>query len=228
MQGVGVQLSGGLGNQLWQLSAGMMAGGGAISVAYQLSTPAARCIASRLLHPLPAWAPDSGRLLPFGYYQHLRHAAPAADMLRLVLPCAAEALPCVVHLRGGDFRHHPAYAATIPAAEVLRSRVAVLGISRDADVTVVTDDPELAAQLCPQWHCQSSSTLHDFHTMRRARTLVMSSSTMSWWAAYCGEARRIVFPRLWPVDNGAGADDGTSAQSGAELLFDHTRCILHD
>ena len=228
MQGVGVQLSGRMGNHLWQLSAGMMAGGGACSVAYQLSSPAASWHAARMLHPLPAWEPGRGRLLPFGYYQHLRHAAPAPDVLRLVRPCAAESLPCVVHLRGGDYRRLRAYAATIPSAEVLRSRVAALGIRPDADVTVVTDDPELAAQLCPQWHCQSSSTLHDFHTMRRARTLVMSSSTMSWWAAYCGEARRIVFPRLWPVDNGAGADDGTSAQRGAELLFDLTRCILHD
>lgn len=223
MSGVRVQLSGGLGNQLWQLSAGLMA---ADAVCPDLSgcSPHAAWIARNCLL-LPEIQPS--RRLPFGYYQHLRYAAAPAEVMRLVRPAAAEAQPCVVHLRGGDYLHLREYAATVPTAEVLRERVAVLGVPDEA-VLVVTDDPELAERLCPQWRWQSGSLLRDFHTLCRAERLVMSSSTLSWWAAYCGQARRVVFPRLWPMDYGAGANDATCARRGVELVFNPERCLIHD
>ena len=221
--GVRVQLRGGLGNQLWQLSAGLVAAG---AVCPELSgcSPHAAWIARNCLS-LPEAQPT--RSLPYGHYQHLRYAAAPAEVLRQVRPAAAETMPCVVHLRGGDYLHHAAYAATVPTAEVLRARVAVLGVPDD-EVLVVTDDPELAARLCPQWLCRSGSLLRDFHTLCRAERLVMSSSTLSWWAAYCGQARRVVFPRMWPMDCGAGADDATCARRGVELVFNPERCIIHD
>lgn len=222
--GVRVRLSGGLGNQLWQLSAGLVAAMGAVCPDLSGCSPHAAWIARNCLC-LPEAQP--ARSLPYGHYQHLRYAAAPAEVLRLVRPAAAEVLPCVVHLRGGDYLHHAAYAATVPTAEVLRARVALLGVPDD-EVLVVTDDPELAARLCPQWLCRSGSLLRDFHTLCRAERLVMSSSTLSWWAAYCGQARRVVFPRLWPMDYGAGADDATCARRGVELVFDPERCIIHD
>ena len=223
MSGVRVQLSGGLGNQLWQLSAGLVAAG---AVCPDLSgcSPHAAWIARNCLS-LPEAQPT--RSLPYGHYQHLRYAAAPAAVLGLVRPAAAETMPCVVHLRGGDYLHHREYAATVPTAEVLRARVAVLGVPDD-EVLVVTDDPELAARLCPQWRVQSGSLLRDFHTLCRAEQLVLSSSTLSWWAAYCGQARRVVFPRLWPMDYGAGANDATCARRGVELVFNPERCLIHD
>lgn len=226
MAGAVVQLRGGLGNQLWQLSAGLVIGGG------HVAADVARCspydaLHTRALHgfstrPQPGWQ----RLRP-GYYQHLRYAAAPSDVLRLVRPVAADTLPCVVHLRGGDYLHLREYAATVPTAEVLRARVAVLGVPDD-EVMVVTDDPQLCGSLCPQWRCQSGSLLQDFWTLCSAELLVMSSSSLSWWAAYCGKARQVVFPRLWPVDFGAGVDDVTCSKLGLDLVFDTDRCLIHD
>lgn len=226
MAGAVVQLRGGLGNQLWQLSAALVIGGGHVAADVTRCSPYdamhTRALHGFSTHPQPGWQ----RLRP-GYYQHLRYAAAPADVLRLVRPCDAEVLPCVVHLRGGDYLHAGAYAATIPSAEVLRARVAALGVADDA-VQVVTDDTQLAAHLCPQWRCQSGSLLQDFWTLCRAELLVMSSSSLSWWAAYCGQARQVIFPRLWPVDFGAGVEDVTCAKSGQELVFDTARCLIHD
>lgn len=224
---VSVQLSGGLGNQLWQISAALVAGADAVCPDLSGCTPHAAWIARNCLQ-LPEPARGQGlRRLPAGYYQSLRYAAEPAEVLRHVRRVPAEVWPCVVHLRAGDYLHYPAYAATVPTAEVLRARVALLGVPDD-EVLVVTDDPATTERLCPQWRCQSGSLLRDFWTLCGAQLLVMSSSTLSWWAAYCGSARHVIFPRLWPADYGAGRDDATCARRGVDLVFDSDRCVIHE
>lgn len=224
---VSVQLSGGLGNQLWQISAALVAGADAVCPDLSGCTPHAAWIARNCLQ-LPEPARGQGlRRLEAGYYQSLRYAAKPAEVLRHVRRVPAEVWPCVVHLRAGDYLHHPAYAATVPTAEMLRARVALLGVPDD-EVLVVTDDPATAERLCPQWRCQSGSLLRDFWTLCGAQLLVMSSSTLSWWAGYAGQARRVIFPRLWPMDMGASAGDATCAACGVDLVFDSERCIIHE
>ncbi|MBQ8900425.1 MAG: hypothetical protein IJY72_05665 [Akkermansia sp.] len=222
-----MQLSGGLGNQLWQISAALVAGADAVCPDLSCCTPHAAWIARNCLQ-LPEPARGQGlRRLAAGYYQSLRYAAKPAEVLRHVRRVPAEVWPCVVHLRAGDYLHHPAYAATVPTAEMLRARVALLGVPDD-EVLVVTDDPATAERLCPQWRCQSGSLLRDFWTLCGAQLLVMSSSTLSWWAGYAGQARRVIFPRLWPMDMGASAGDATCAACGVDLVFDSERCIIHE
>ncbi len=228
MRAASVQLSGGLGNQLWQISAALVAGADMICPDLCACSPHAAWIARNCLHfERPAESMQALCRMAAGYYQSLRYAAAPANVLRYVVPVAAEALPCVVHLRAGDYLHHAAYAATVPTAEVLRARVARLGVPDD-EVLVVTDDAATAARLCPQWCCQTGSLLRDFWTLCGAERLVMSSSTMSWWAAYCGNARRVIFPRLWPADYGASTDDATCARRGVDLVFDSDRCVIHE
>lgn len=222
-----VQLSGGLGNQLWKISAALVAGADAVCPDLCGCAPHAAWIARNCLQ-LPEPAREQGlRRLAAGYYQSLRYAAAPAEVLRHVRRVPAEVLPCVVHLRAGDYLHHPAYAATVPTAEVLRERVARLGVP-DESVLVVTDDPDTAERLCPQWRCQSGSLLRDFWTLCGAELLVMSSSTLSWWAGYAGQARKVIFPKLWPMDMGASAGDATCAARGVDLVFDSERCIIHE
>lgn len=82
---------------------------------------------------------------------------------------------------------------------------AVLGRLKVESLTVVTDEPGNAFHnVFSSYHPRivSGSVADDFHLIRRARTLVLSNSSFSWWAAFMGHAQRMITFARW-IDNPA-------------------------
>jgi len=113
-----------------------------------------------------------------------------------------------VHVRRGDYLHHPAFAVCNEsyyqlAMERMRSLV------RDARFFVFSDDPEwchrhfTAEDTCViNRHRFSSNPLHDLHLMSQASHHVIANSTYSWWAAWIGDKPQqvVLMPDRWYAD----------------------------
>ncbi len=77
-------------------------------------------------------------------------------------------------------------------------RLADKGVDLD-DIALISDDPVLAlARIGDVGHAirtvTGGTTWCDMALMLRARALILTNSTFSWWGGYCGEAETILYP----------------------------------
>lgn len=70
--------------------------------------------------------------------------------------------------------------------------------------------------------------LESFWVMYYAKNLIISPSTFSWWAAYLGEAERVIYPKYWPSDFNYDEVDLTVYKKGVDLLPNDRRYIVID
>lgn len=168
---------------------------------------------------------NTGRLLGRNaYYQSPKWLVAPRRMRKYVDIITPEDVhDCIVHIRGDDYMQFPEHKASITTRPWILAAIKQLGF-KPSDCVVCTDDPALASLLLPEAQNVSRSTKYDFGQMCHAKNLVMSASTFSWWAGYLGKARRIVFPRMWAKDYGSMEWDRTSVKNSLELMFD--RCEL--
>lgn len=118
-----------------------------------------------------------------------------------------------VHVRRGDYVLDPVVAERFgtPSTDYYLRSVERLS---SAHVVLVSDDPKWCSDvLVPLLTAGNSErTLEvrtgsnhfdDFRTLASAQELVLSNSTFSWWAAFVGEQRRVIYPEPWMSDGGS-------------------------
>jgi len=104
-----------------------------------------------------------------------------------------------LHVRRGDFLTH----AHIGTCELGYFAAADAHIDPDLDRLIVSDDPDWCRlNLLPELRSgarvvETGGDLGDFEVLQRARQIVISNSTFSWWAAFTGRPDVVVAPTPW-------------------------------
>lgn len=133
---------------------------------------------------------SSLRTIDVGYFQSLDHIShtgvnAVVGVIIKVLNLTPESYsaPFVAHVRGGDFDINDRLD-TCAAKEIIH-----LGERLDCNITVVTDDAKYVERIFLDGGRISTvcggGALSDFVFLSRARTLYLSNSTFSLWAALC-------------------------------------------
>ena len=90
----------------------------------------------------------------------------------------------------------------VPGPDYFRQCVAILndrGVPTDP-IVVISDDPHLALQQigdigAPIAALSGYGSWSDMALLLRARHLILSNSSFSWWGGYCGHADTVFYPR---------------------------------
>lgn len=111
---------------------------------------------------------------------------------------------CIVHVRGSDFKEHLkwAYPSSIclPREYYLEAFNAINDIANNSvEFWVVSDDVPYAETLLKGLDCNfvtQSSSVADWHLLRRCNYRIESNSSFCWTAASCNSKTKSVYPRF--------------------------------
>jgi hypothetical protein len=123
---------------------------------------------------------------------------------------------CAISLRGGEYRYHP--DLLLPRNYYTRAMSHVKDVNPAVEFVVVTDDRGLAHELLPgvkvvshrrlpdlrRFGIQPSSKAigGDFTWLQRARYLILSNSSFSWWGAWTNPlVETVIAPKYWARHN---------------------------
>ena len=139
-----------------------------------------------------------------GYWQNEAYmSAPFRKLARDFLLDRAGPTPqrgIVIHCRTYKEEVRPERRA-VPAADwFIRcfERLESLGVDT-SDIALISDDPALALSWLgdigrPVRAVTEGTASTDMALLLKARTLILTNSTFSWWGGYCGEAATILYP----------------------------------
>jgi hypothetical protein len=120
---------------------------------------------------------------------------------------------CVISLRGGEYRG--LNDVFLPLDYYLNAIDRVREIDPDVEFEVVTDDLSLANEYFPNLKATSSGGVkilfnkiyispksskigRDFAALQRAKYLILSNSSFSWWGAYTNrDTQLVIAPKYW-------------------------------
>jgi hypothetical protein len=157
---------------------------------------------------------------------------------------------CVISLRGGEFKGVP--ELFLPQKYYFDAINEIKASSPNINFVVVTDDALLARKWFPGFEIQTSGGVKRFHgglylhprsnkigldfkRIQKAKYLILSNSSFSWWGAYSNlDARRIIAPKYWARYNTSDGfwSNGDSLTRGFEWMdrsgeiFDYEKCKL--
>ena len=124
---------------------------------------------------------------------------------------------CVVHIRGGDFRG--VSDTILPKSYFINSMEKIKLVNEKIEFVIVTDDVQYAKSILPGVKIIGSSELntedsfkashhlggpieHDYSIINKARYLILSNSSFSWWAAYTNvDLQFLIAPKYWAKHN---------------------------
>ena len=107
---------------------------------------------------------------------------------------------CYIHFRGGDYNEFPWSLYQLPNSYYADAKEKILEQNGDIRFIVVTDDVMEARNRFPNDEIISCSMEVDFTTMTKAKYLIISNSTYSWWAAWLSNAY-VIAPQGWNLYN---------------------------
>lgn len=139
---------------------------------------------------------------------------PVNDYSRSILESFSERITVAVHVRRGDYAHHPIYAHMLGALDVYYYNESMNKIASELDTNrltflLISDDLEWCRK-----HITSSFDLHfvnqegrqypslsDLWLLTQTDHCIISNSTFGWWGAYLGANERMVLaPKTWARD----------------------------
>ena len=143
---------------------------------------------------------------------------------------------CVISLRGGEFRGVPELFLPLEYYEMAIQKIK--NQAPNIDFVVVTDDAPLARKWFPEFEIQTSGGVKRFHgglyihpksgkigidfkRIQKAKYLILSNSSFSWWGAYSNlHARKIIAPKYWARYNTSNGfwSNGDSLTRGFDWL----------
>lgn len=124
---------------------------------------------------------------------------------------------CIIHVRGGDFRG--VSETILPKSYFVNSMEKIKLVNKDVEFAIVTDDVQYARNILPDIKIIGSSNLgaedsfkashhlggpieHDYSIINKARYLILSNSSFSWWAAYTNtDLQFLIAPKYWAKHN---------------------------
>jgi hypothetical protein len=119
---------------------------------------------------------------------------------------------CVISLRGGEYRNIK--DVFLPKSYYIQAIDKIREIEPEVKFVVVTDDAALAQEYFPdfpvvssggvkriwKWyiHPKSDRIGRDFSRIQKAKYLVLSNSSFSWWGAFTNQtAQLVIAPKYW-------------------------------
>ena len=145
-----------------------------------------------------------------GYFQSFKYFENIGDELRKYIRLKLDLLPWedseipTIHVRLGDYVSNPNTRSVhgVISMDYIMRGVTLLG-SELKEFRVVTDDIGSLERLFPRIieeiglnHIHSGNQLKDFKTLASSKSLIISNSTFSWWAAYLSQGC-VVAPSKW-------------------------------
>lgn len=123
---------------------------------------------------------------------------------------------CVINLRGGEYRWIP--NVLLSSRFYSQAMEYIRDLNPRVEFVVITDDPALARSYFQDTRIESKSVLpksrrirfrrssnqigHDFTWLQRAKYLILSNSSFSWWGAWTNEFDPVVIaPKYWAAHN---------------------------
>ena len=200
---------------------------------YRKVRPKFRFVGERQFHFDPRILELPDHVCLFGYWisaryfgdageairRELRPRRPLSDEARKVAAAIGATESVAVHVRRGDYAHHPATAASHGfcgldyyrrAVDVVRRRVS------DPHFFVFSDDPDWAFENLDVGgsvdfvsHNRGPSGVEDLCLMSAARHQIIANSSFSWWAAWLNgqDGKVVVAPRRWMNDPSCDTSD---------------------
>ncbi len=103
---------------------------------------------------------------------------------------------CVINVRGGDYIDLAPHFL-LPSSYYEEAKVKMLSINPDLQFIVVTDDPDRARNLFPDYPIIREGVHSDFLLLYTAKYFIIANSTFSWWAAWLNEDNTVIAPKGW-------------------------------
>lgn len=103
---------------------------------------------------------------------------------------------CFIHIRRGDYLK---FSHVHPVTTDEYYIKALEQINNDK-IVILTDDKEYVKNhsLFSKFEVfQSTSDLDDLSVMKSCKQAIIGNSTFSWWGSYLGELEKIIAPKLW-------------------------------
>ncbi len=106
----------------------------------------------------------------------------------------------LIHYRTYKDEIHP-HRRGAPGSDFIRRALAAIDRRGGAigEVALISDDPALAMERLSQigqpiTPLATGSADADMALMLRARALILSNSSFSWWGGFCGDAKTVIYP----------------------------------
>jgi hypothetical protein len=142
-----------------------------------------------------------------GYWQDERYIADPRGMAAATRAFVLERAPPVP--TAGVVLHYRTYKEErrarnrlTPDAAYVRAALAEIEArgAPTTDIRLVSDDPALALQRLgdlgrPITVAADAGPWADLALMMKARALILSNSSFSWWGGFCGDAETVIYPR---------------------------------
>jgi hypothetical protein len=183
-----------------------------------------------------------------GTFQAEEYLLPRAEVASWLNTDGEVKEECVISLRGGEFRGVP--ELFLPQSYYSNAIREIRESSPNIKFVVVTDDASLARKWFPEFEIQTSGGVKRFHgglyihprshkigldfkRIQKAKYLILSNSSFSWWGAYSNlYAERIIAPKYWARYNTSDGfwSNGDSLTRGFEWMdrsgeiFDYEKC----
>jgi hypothetical protein len=106
----------------------------------------------------------------------------------------------VIHVRMGDFLEDNSHCKVVTPEYFERAVELVLEHDKKISFEVVTDDPIEAQRYLPSSidvTYSNGTELEDLHTLSQAEYCIISNSSFSWWGSYLGKEKVTIAPDQW-------------------------------
>ena len=104
---------------------------------------------------------------------------------------------CFIHFRGGDYGIPPWDKIQLPMPYYNEAKERMLQINPNLKFVVVTNNKQEAIKLFPEDKVVSGTVEEDFVLLSRAKYLIISNSSFSWWVAWLNPSDNIIAPHGW-------------------------------
>lgn len=104
---------------------------------------------------------------------------------------------CFIHFRGVDYNMGGWEKYQLPNTYYEEAINKMLEINSSLKFVFVTDDIEEAKKRFPDDEVISNVPIRDFAILNRAKYIVISNSTYSWWAAWLNLDNTVIAPQGW-------------------------------
>jgi hypothetical protein len=104
---------------------------------------------------------------------------------------------CLIHFRGKDYNDFPQSIIQLPESYYNEGKTRMHQINPEMKFLIITDDKIEAERRFPNDEISNKTSIEDFALLNKAKYLIISNSTFSWWAAWLNLQNVVIAPTGW-------------------------------